>query len=142
MESIDAIKQAVAEIACRYPSIVAVYLFGSRSEGTARPDSDYDLAVLYRPGQEPEGIAEARISLQQQFEELFNRDVDVVFLHLADIEMRYKIITRGTVVYCADEEAGTDFVDMVFRDYLDFKPFLAQFRREVAEAIREGHFFG
>lgn len=142
MESMDVIKQAVAEIACRHPAIVAVYLFGSRAEGTARPDSDYDLAVLYRPGREPGSIVEARTSLQQRFEELFNRDVDVVFLHLADIEMRYEIINKGKVVYCTDEEARTDFVDVVFRDYLDFKPFLAQFRREVAEAIREGHFFG
>lgn len=28
------------------PSLIALYRFGSRAKGTARPDSDIDLAVL------------------------------------------------------------------------------------------------
>ena len=32
--------------------------------------------------------------------------------------------------------------DEVIRDYLDFKPFLDLYRKEVREAIKEGHFYG
>ena len=31
---------------------VAIYLFGSRARGTARPDSDFDLLVVTRPRME------------------------------------------------------------------------------------------
>jgi predicted nucleotidyltransferase len=33
----------------REPDVVGAYLFGSRSRGEARPDSDLDLAVLFDP---------------------------------------------------------------------------------------------
>ena len=31
-----------------YPGVRAVYLFGSHAEGSARPDSDLDLAIVPR----------------------------------------------------------------------------------------------
>ena len=31
----------------RVPNLLAIYAFGSRSQGTAGPDSDLDLAVLF-----------------------------------------------------------------------------------------------
>lgn len=39
----------IAEVAARMPFIHKVVLFGSRAKGTARPHSDYDLAVKLDP---------------------------------------------------------------------------------------------
>src|ERR671925_198044 len=38
-----------AALHARFPEIIALYLFGSRAEGNAQPDSDIDLAVLTAP---------------------------------------------------------------------------------------------
>lgn len=121
--------------------VLAVYLFGSRAKGEARPHSDYDLAVLfagYRP--EEHNIA-LRLEMAEELAELLGEKVDLVFLQSASIVMRFEIVSTGKVVYCANDDARTDFEDLVLRDYLDFKPFLDQYYREVAEAVRGGHFF-
>ncbi len=44
--------EALDEVVCRLVEAldpVAIYLFGSRARGTARPDSDFDLMVVTRP---------------------------------------------------------------------------------------------
>ncbi len=41
-------RQAVVVWAARTPAIASIYLFGSRAKGTARPDSDVDLAFQTR----------------------------------------------------------------------------------------------
>ena len=43
--SIEFIRLAVTKWAKSHPEIISVALFGSRSRGSARPDSDADLAV-------------------------------------------------------------------------------------------------
>ncbi len=69
-------------------------------------------------------------------------EVDIVLLNTASIEFKYLVISRSKVIYSCDEEKRTDFEDEVIRDDLDFKPFLDLYRKEVREAIKEGHFYG
>src|SRR5436309_8506001 len=40
--------EAIVNTAAAHPEIRALYLFGSQASGSARPDSDFDLGVLYR----------------------------------------------------------------------------------------------
>ena len=72
---------------------------------------------------------------------MLQKEVDVVILNTATIEFKYLIIIRGKVIYSIDDEKRTDFEDVVIRDYLDFKPFLELYRKEVRKAIKEGNFF-
>jgi hypothetical protein len=44
---LEGLSVAVANWAAGEPLIRRVYLFGSRAKGTARPDSDIDLAILH-----------------------------------------------------------------------------------------------
>jgi hypothetical protein len=46
--SVDVISRLVHNWARDQPLILRIYLFGSRAKGSARPDSDIDLAVLCR----------------------------------------------------------------------------------------------
>jgi predicted nucleotidyltransferase len=43
----QAVIQQVTALATKDDSIAALWLYGSRTKGTAGPDSDYDLAVKY-----------------------------------------------------------------------------------------------
>jgi uncharacterized protein len=36
----------VAHLRGRFPNLLAIYLFGSRADGTAGPQSDFDIAIL------------------------------------------------------------------------------------------------
>ncbi|MDP3178280.1 MAG: nucleotidyltransferase domain-containing protein [Spirochaetaceae bacterium] len=56
---------------------LAIYLFGSRSSGTARPDSDFDILAVV---DEPQGLKE-RVALSSHWRGLLARqglDVDIL----------------------------------------------------------------
>lgn len=122
--------------------VTAAYLFVSRIEGVATENSDYDFAILVDKEYEQDDINYLLMELKDEAESLLQNEVDVVLLSNASIEFKYLVISRGQVIYSSDEEKRTDFEDEVIRDHLDFKPFLDLYRKEVREAIKEGHFYG
>lgn len=80
--------------------------------------------------------------LKEEMQALLEKEVDLVLLNKASIEFRFLVIKYGRLIFSANEDKRTDFEDIVIRDYLDFKPFLDLYRKEVREAIKEGHFYG
>jgi predicted nucleotidyltransferase len=52
----EAFLERAADALAALPSVQAVALGGSRAQGTARPDSDWDLAVYYRGGFDPDDL--------------------------------------------------------------------------------------
>lgn len=122
--------------------VIAAYFFGSRAEGTASKDSDYDFAILAGNGYSQDNGNNLIMELTEQIQALLGQGVDLVLLNRASIEFRFLVIKHGRLIFSADEEQRTDFEDMVIRDYLDFKPVLDLYRKEVREAIKEGHFYG
>ncbi len=121
--------------------LLAVYLFGSHADGTAKAGSDYDLGLLFkeRPSFEQAVIMETEIA--EKVSEILAAEVDTVTLNLASIEMKFTVIKQGVVIYSQNDELRTDFEDIAIRDYLDFKPFLDTFSKEAREAVKEGDFF-
>ncbi len=122
--------------------VTAAYFFGSRIEGAASENSDYDFAILVDKENEQDDINYLLMELKDEAACLLQKEVDLVLLNNASIEFKYLVISRGQVIYSCDEEKRTDFEDEVIRDYLDFKPVLDLYRKEVREAIKEGHFYG
>lgn len=115
---------------------VAVYLFGSRAQGSARADSDIDLALLL-----PDDCslpATERIDLIARLEELAGRRVDLVLLNRAPLPLQFEIIHTGIVLYESSFDARTDFEDIVVRDYLDLRPMLERSRQEIMEEAARG----
>jgi len=67
-------RERLADI-CRRYQVQRLEVFGSRANGTARPDSDVDLLVTFRPG----AIIGLRfVELAEDLERLFERDVDLL----------------------------------------------------------------
>ncbi|RXZ42208.1 type VII toxin-antitoxin system MntA family adenylyltransferase antitoxin [Crenobacter cavernae] len=84
------------------PSLLAVYLFGSRAQGTAGPDSDLDLAVL-TPGY----VDTLRLwELSGELAEQAGCAVDLLDLRAASTVMQYQIITTGQRLWAADSQAA------------------------------------
>ncbi|MBS4030899.1 MAG: nucleotidyltransferase domain-containing protein [Clostridiales bacterium] len=121
--------------------LVAVYLFGSRVDGSATPESDFDFGLLFRENPSFEEAVILETNIVSEASEILNADVDTMVLNSASIEQKFLIIKRGIVVYSSNDNLRTDFEDVTIRDYLDFKPFLNTFRKEVRETIKEGGFY-
>jgi predicted nucleotidyltransferase len=120
MPDLDAqIIRAVEEI----PGISVLAVFGSRAKGTARPDSDLDIAVL-----PDETVAlddsTARRLLQTRIAVALadlapEGRVDVVFLDEATDVLRQRVMEHGRVLICRDREAWIELRVRTMREYGD-----------------------
>ena len=80
------------------------YLFGSRSTGKNRPDSDYDLAVLWPEPFDPiEGFRLAA-RMESELRSLCGGEVDLVFLNQASPLLMFEVVRHGKVLYSSDED--------------------------------------
>jgi len=118
--------------------VTCCYLFGSRAGSKYYRDSDIDLGVIFAGYSPAKHNLEMEIEMQNELSEIFEPlglEPDLVFLQKAPIYLRFAAISTGKVIYCTDNEFRTDFEDVTIRDYLDFKPFLDMYYREMAESI-------
>ncbi|MGB3543779.1 type VII toxin-antitoxin system MntA family adenylyltransferase antitoxin [Rubrivirga sp.] len=80
------------------PDLEAVYVFGSRATGDARPDSDLDIAVLAPAPLDPV----ERFYVQERLAGHLGLDVDLVDLRSASTVMRAEVLRTGAVVLDRD----------------------------------------
>jgi predicted nucleotidyltransferase len=111
------------------PGLIALYRYGSQAKGTARPDSDVDLAVLTR-NPIP---AMRRFELAQELAIQLHRDVDLVDLRTASTIMRMQVISTGTCLDASDESARREFEMYAYSDYAR----LNEERRDILKRIAE-----
>lgn len=95
--------QAIVEaLQSRLPGLLAIYAFGSRAQGTARPDSDLDLAVLVAGYAEPLALW----ALAGDLADLAGCPVDLLDLRAASTVMQHQIITTGQRCWAKDAQAA------------------------------------
>ncbi len=125
------IKQAV-------PDLKAVYLFGSRASGKARPDSDYDVAVL---AAEPLEGKEAFFRLQLELASLTDSGVNLVDLQSLPIVLQFEVLRGRKRLFCADRVFCVDFESGILSDYQRFaqerQVVLDTFFKKRADAARQ-----
>lgn len=139
MRAVFGINTQRLEQVCSAEGLLAVYVFGSVAAGTAGPESDLDLGVLFFPGDERWRDVSTYISLYDALGDgVTGRQVDLILLPKAPLELQYRVLADGIVVYCADDDRRTDYEDRIIRDYLDFAAELRLYETEVAEDIRRG----
>lgn len=118
--------------------VAVAYLFGSRANGTARPVSDHDVAVLFT-GSRP-ALAATEL-LGADLAAVLGTAVDVVDLDRATLELRGRVAEDGRAVYSSDEPRRVRFeVDARMR-WIEFRPTLRAatrgfLRRVAGEGLR------
>ena len=92
---------------------IVVYLFGSMATGSARADSDVDLAFLPAESLKPLDCFNAA----QELAELFGREVDLVDLTTASTVLAKEVLRTGCVLAEADRSGRQQFEMRTLADY-------------------------
>lgn len=108
--------------------LVAAYLFGSYAKGTARTDSDVDIAILFSEPT-PARLGGASDQLARRLETALDRDVDVVDLSRAPADLVHRVLRDGLLLMDRDRARRIAFEVRRRAEYLDLKPYLDEYRR-------------
>lgn len=101
------------------PPLRLAMLFGSAAAGTARADSDVDIAIVPVDANLP---LAAELDLQRRLAAACGRDVDLVRLDQASCLLRWQVARHGQVLFQAGPFEAARFVASAASDYLDFEP--------------------
>lgn len=125
-----------AEQKLRALGVAAIYLFGSRAEGIARPGSDYDFAIIMQDARKAIPYVDAL--LYNQLYDIINaaiaqRDfqtIDLVFLQRAPLYYTMNVLKYGVLLYDGNSKARLQFEERARLMYMDFEPY----RQELEKA--------
>lgn len=95
------------------PGLLVVYRFGSQSQGTARPGSDVDLAVLAQNRLVPTML----VGLRQDLAIILNREVDLIDIRAASTVMQMQVLSTGECLFSGDDRARELFEMIVYSSY-------------------------
>lgn len=100
--------------------------FGSAAEGTQRPDSDFDLAVLAAGTLD----AERKSELIRLVATATGRPVDLVDLRTAGVPLLRAALRGGRRLVCRDRRAYEQLIVRLVTDTEDFLPYRERMLRE------------
>ncbi|MBT9135424.1 MAG: hypothetical protein DDT34_00479 [Firmicutes bacterium] len=124
--------------------IYVVYLFGSHAKGTARPASDFDLAVLFKEGLDPHRRFQIKLQITNDLEDLLGNKVDVVDLRSADLFFIHQVMRHKVVLHERDKSSRIAFEVDYRKRYFDHMPILEQYHSQARKRlmVREARFHG
>jgi predicted nucleotidyltransferase len=102
------------------PRIAYALVFGSAAKGTARPDSDLDVAIGTTRAASLDLIGLG--GLAARLEAAAGRRVDLVLLEEAPAGLAYRIFRDGLIIVARDEAALAARRARATLEYLDFRP--------------------
>lgn len=110
---------ALAKLAEQLPQLSCLVLIGSRANGTAQQQSDWDFAYFF---DEPNefirlGLAE---TLRQQLASLVNcyaDSIDLVDMRSAQLAMRIVIVNDGQLIFCQNAHFWFKFQEKTWREH-------------------------
>lgn len=122
------------EILCRLRNyfiekgFLLVYLFGSQTGENIGPLSDVDIALLGIESPEPESIYRVAHNLSKI---LGKERIDCVSLNHAPVELQFRIIRQGVILYQKSNYIKVEFEANTLSRYFDFLPILLRQRDEI-----------
>jgi predicted nucleotidyltransferase len=118
----------IAHILEANPKIEAAFLHGSMNKGTARSDSDVDIALL--PVSHAKISTHERLLSAAQLEELLHRPIDLGILSSDNLIYAKEVIANGTELFTKNPLHSAMFIATALSMYAE----LQQQRKEVLHA--------
>lgn len=110
-----------------HPGVVAAWLFGSQARGTARPDSDVDVAVLL--GRVPRGFSDYPFDVEADLTAAVGKPVQVVVVDRASADLVRRVLRDGLLLVDRDRARRVAFEVRKRNEYFDMTPIWRQVRR-------------
>ncbi|HEX7186424.1 MAG TPA: nucleotidyltransferase domain-containing protein [Thermoanaerobaculia bacterium] len=111
-----------------------LWLFGSEAQGTTHPESDVDLAALFRQRPDALDVLGARGDL----EEILGREVDLVDLDRASPILAMQVLQHGRLLVDRDPRRRIAFFVRTLNLYEDLKIQRRDVERRLFERIAGG----
>jgi predicted nucleotidyltransferase len=112
--------------------VVFAYLFGSQTKGEAGPLSDIDIAICFDEAVAWDERFDSRLEVLGDLTDLFRTDdIDLVVLNDAPPLLAHRILREGLLLFCANEKTRVAFETSAVLKYLDWKPYIEKYTREV-----------
>ena len=108
--------------------IAAAWLFGSVARGTARPDSDVDVGVLFREDP-PRTLAGYHFDLEADLEHLLRLPVQLVVLNHVSAELAVTVLSEGRLLFENDRSRRVDFEVRSRFAHWDLEPYHRLWRK-------------
>jgi uncharacterized protein len=124
---LNAVETTLAAYFKGQPGIVAVYLFGSVARGTARPDSDIDVGVLYEQAP-PSTLLGQPYLAEADLSELLRCPVQVIPMNRAPADLVHRILRDGILVLETNKSRRIAFEVRARNEYFDLLPTLQRYR--------------
>lgn len=121
-------------------SVRLAWLHGSRARGTARPDSDIDVAVLLEDAHtaNPTAIKDSIWRLAGALgREVPSDRLDLVLLNHAPALLRHRVVRDGVLLFARSEPERVRFVLRTIREYQDLEPRLREHTRHRVQRLKE-----
>ena len=115
--------------ACRTdPTVLVAYLFGSVARGTDTAKSDIDVGIVVTNFQS--GSFDAlRLDLKTKLDLALGREVDLVVMNAAPVDLIHRILWDGIIAHEADRSARIRFEVDARNRYFDLLPVLKRYRK-------------
>jgi uncharacterized protein len=111
----------------RSEGLAAVYLYGSVARGTAGPDSDVDVGVLFTRNL-PSTLDSQPYDIEADLERVLGRPVQVVELNRAPVDLRTRVLRDGRLLVDFDRSARIRFEVQTRNEAFDLEPILRRYR--------------
>jgi predicted nucleotidyltransferase len=102
--------------------IAAAWLFGSVARGTARPDSDVDVGVLFREDP-PRTLAGYHFDLEADLQALLGLPVQLVVLNRAPVDLAFGVLRDGKLLVNQDSSRRIEFEVRTSNEFWDMEPY-------------------
>lgn len=123
------IKDKIKSYFLKKPEVAAIYLYGSQADGSARADSDIDLAALVTDKSKYTGFGIFQVVFAQELTDLLGKEVEVQDLDACSVDFAHRVLSKGKLILSNDEAGRVSFEERTIRNYFDMKPFIEEYYR-------------
>lgn len=129
--ALDRLREVVARVLEREPSVAAAYAYGSRIAGRPLPLSDLDLALVLADDEPPDDpLFAERVAARIATELGTAVEIDAHLARHLPLAVRGRVVTTGVLLYERDPVRRVAFETSTRSRYFDFLPYLERDARE------------